>query len=64
MIAQVKKVGTAMWICVALIGAVVATIAVGLGGSWVILPLVGCVAMMGMMMWMMMGGKGHGGGTK
>jgi hypothetical protein len=66
MIEQAKKMGTGMWICVGLIGVgligvAVVALAVGLSGSWIILPLIGCVAMMGMMMWMMMRGMGHSG---
>lgn len=64
MIGQAKKMGTGMWICVGLIGVAVVALAVGLSGSWIILPLIGCVAMMGMMMWMMMRGMGHSGSQK
>jgi hypothetical protein len=63
MIEQAKKMGTGMWVCVALIVAALVALAVGISGTWIILPLIACTAMMGMMMWMMMG-IGHGGNKK
>lgn len=64
MIEQAKKMGKMMWGCVALIAVVGVLFVGGVSGSWVFLPfLIMCVAMMGMMMWMMMG-SGHGGSKK
>jgi hypothetical protein len=60
MIERAKKMGFGMWICVALTVVVVVAIAAGAAGSWLLLPLVACTAMMGMMVWMMVGGMGHG----
>jgi hypothetical protein len=48
-----------MWVCVALLGVGMVAVMVGATGTWVVLPLVGCMLMMGVMMWMM-GGMGHG----
>jgi hypothetical protein len=36
----------------------------GVTGASVFLPFVGCMLMMGMMVWMMFGGMGHGGDKK
>jgi len=50
-----------MWICAAMV--VVALVVVLVTGSALyILPALGCVLMMGVMMWMIVGGMGgHGG---
>ena len=55
--------GAHMWMCAAMV--VVALVVVAATGNAVfILPAVGCMLMMGAMMWMMMGGMGgHGGGS-
>lgn len=58
-----RKMGSWMWVCVALAAAAVMAIAVSVSGTWIILPLIGCLAMLGMMMWMMMG-TGHRGEKK
>ena len=61
MIEQAKKMGKMMWICLALAAVAVVAIIGGVSGSWAFLPfLLICGAMMGMMMWMMMGGMGRG----
>jgi hypothetical protein len=49
-----------MAICVGLIGLGILLAAAGVSGAWVFLPFVGCMLMMGMMVWMMVGGTGHG----
>jgi hypothetical protein len=53
--------GLHMWMCAGMV--VVALVAVLVSGSaFFILPALGCVLMMGGMMWMMMDGmRGHGG---
>ena len=55
--------GTHMWMCAAMV--VIALVVVAATGSGLyILPAVGCVLMMGAMMWMMMGAMGgHRGGS-
>jgi uncharacterized membrane protein len=45
--------------CVALIGVGAVLLVAGATGARVVLPLLGCVLMMGWMMWMMVG-MGHG----
>ena len=50
-----------MWICIALVAVAAMALIAGLSGGWIVLPLLGCAAMMGVMVWMM-GGRGHGGG--
>ena len=50
---------THMIACLALIGVGAVLLVAGVTGAWVLLPLLGCMAMMGMMMWMM-GGMRHG----
>ena len=53
--------GTQMWMCVAMV--VIALVLVAATGSGLyILPAVGCVLMMGAMMWMVMGAMGGRGG--
>ena len=59
-----KNMSTHMAICVGLIGVGAVLLFAGVTGAWLVLPLVGCMLMMGMMMWMMMGGMGHGGDKK
>jgi hypothetical protein len=50
-----------MWICGAVIALAVVVVAVG-GSAFILIPALGCMAMMGAMMWMMMrmGGGGRG----
>ena len=65
MIEQAKKMGKMMWICVAFAAVAVVAIIGDVSGSWAFLPfLLMCGAMMGMMMWMMMGGMGRGDSRK
>jgi hypothetical protein len=53
-----------MWICGALIAVAVLVVAVG-GSAWILIPALGCMAMMGTMMWMMMRmGSGNGRGPR
>ena len=59
-----RNMSTHMAICIALVGVGAALLLAGVTGGWVVLPLVGCMLMMGVMMWMMMGGMGHGDGGK
>jgi len=49
-----------MCLCVAFIATGALLAVAGLGGAWTLLPAVGCAAMMGMMIWMMLGMR-HGG---
>jgi hypothetical protein len=58
-----KKANAPMAICFGLLGAGVLLVVAGVTGVWVLLPLVGCMLMMGMMMWIM-GGSGHVGDKK
>ena len=54
--------GTHIWMCVALVVvALVLVLATG-SGAYFVLPALGCMLMMGAMMWMMMGGMGGRGG--
>jgi hypothetical protein len=53
-----------MAICVGLIGVGMLLFAAGVTGAWAFLPFAGCMLMMGMMVWMMVGGMGHGGDKK
>ena len=54
--------GAHMWMCAAMV-VVALVVVLATGSALYILPAVGCVLMMGAMMWMMMGGMGrHGGG--
>ena len=50
-----------MWMCGAMIAVALAVVA-ATGNAVYLLPAIGCVAMMGMMMWMMMGAMGNRGG--
>lgn len=50
-----------MWACVALAGLVIALAVGGVDGSYLLLA-VGCIAMMGAMVWMMLGGPRGGSG--
>lgn len=50
-----------MWGCVALVAVVIALAVSGVGGSYLLLA-VGCIAMMGAMVWMMMSGPRGGSG--
>ncbi|WP_217914778.1 hypothetical protein [Miltoncostaea marina] len=50
-----------MWVFAALVAAIIALAAVGAGG-WLLLLVVGCIAVMGAMVWMMLGGAGDGRG--
>jgi hypothetical protein len=53
-----------MWICGAFIGIAVVVVALG-GSAWILIPALGCMAMMGAMMWMMMRmGSGNGRGPQ
>ena len=56
------KMSKHMTVCLALVGIGVIAVAGGIGGTWLLLPLVGCMLMMGWMMWMM--GMGGGGDRK
>ena len=52
--------GMHMWMCGAMVlGALVVVLITG--SAYYLLPVVGCVLMMGAMMWMMAGMGGHGG---
>jgi hypothetical protein len=46
-----------MWMCGAVIAVALVVVAVT-GNAFVLLPAIGCLAMMAMMMWMMMGAMG------
>ena len=59
-----KNMSGHMAMCFGLIGVGAVLLLAGVTGAWLLLPLVGCMVMMGMMMWMMMGGMGHGDGDK
>ena len=54
--------GWHIWACVALVTAGAILVATG-AGAVAIIPVLGCAAMMGAMVWMMMRGGGRGGGT-
>lgn len=56
-----KNMSTHMMVCVGLIALGVVLAIAGVTGTWLALPFIGCMLMMGMMVWMMMG-MGHGGG--
>ena len=52
-----------MWMCAAMV-LVALVLVLATGSGLYILPVVGCMLMMGAMMWMMMGGRGgHSGGS-
>jgi hypothetical protein len=55
-----RQFASHMWLCVAGVAAMVAALTLGLGGGWVVLPLVGCATIMTMMIWMMLRGTGQG----
>lgn len=59
-----KHMSTHMAICIGLIGVGGLLLMAGVTGAWVFLPLVGCMLMMGVMMWMVVGGMGHRGDKK
>lgn len=59
-----KHLASHMWLCVAGVAVMVAALTLGLGGGWVVLPLVGCAVMMSMMIWMLLRGVGHGSGQR
>jgi hypothetical protein len=54
--------GTHIWMCVALVVVALVLVASTGSGTFFVLPLLGCMLMMGAMMWMMMGGRGAGSG--
>ena len=52
-----------MWMCAAMV-VVALVVVLATGSTLFILPAIGCMLMMGAMMWMMMAGMGgHGGGS-
>jgi hypothetical protein len=55
--------GKHMWICAAMIVVALALVLVT-GSGFYLLPVVGCVLMMGVMMWAMAGMSGRGGGRE
>jgi hypothetical protein len=55
--------GKHMWICAAMI-VVAIVLVLATGNGFYLLPVVGCVLMMGAMMWLMAGMSGHGGGRR
>lgn len=54
--------GTHIWMCVALVVVALALVLSTGSAAYFVLPLLGCMLMMGAMMWMMMGGMGGRGG--
>lgn len=54
-----RNMSTHMIACIAVIGLGGILLVAGVTGAWVLLPLLGCMLMMGWMMWMI-GGMGHG----
>lgn len=50
-----------MLVCAVLVAAGIVLVATG-ASALAVLPALGCAAMMGMMVWMMFRGGGHGGG--
>jgi hypothetical protein len=52
-----------MWMCAAMV-VVALVVVLATGSALYILPALGCMLMMGAMMWMMLSGmSGHGGGS-
>lgn len=51
-----------MWMCGAMVVAALVVVP-ATGNAFAFLPVIGCVLMMGVMMWMMGGMGGHGGGS-
>jgi hypothetical protein len=49
-----------LWICAGLVGLGIVLVVAG-AGSFAFLPALGCAAMMGMMVWMMVRGHDQGG---
>lgn len=56
-LSEMRGHGAHMWMCGAMLAAALVVVAVT-GNAFVLLPAIGCVAMMAMMMWMMMGAMG------
>lgn len=50
-----------MWVCAALVAAIIALAAVGAGG-WLLLLVIGCIAVMGAMVCTVLGGADGGRG--
>ena len=62
---KMREHGAHMWICGAMIAVALVVVAVT-GNAFVLLPALGCLAMMAMMMWMMgsmMGGHAQRGSS-
>ena len=54
--------GVHMWMCAAMVAVALVAVLVT-GSAWYILPALGCMLMMGAMMWLMMGAMGGRGGS-
>jgi hypothetical protein len=54
--------GAHMWMCAAMV-VVALVVVLATGSAFAFLPVIGCVLMMGVMMWMMGGMGRHGGGS-
>lgn len=50
--------GAHIWICVAIVVVALALVLSTGSSGFFVLPLLGCMLMMGVMMWMVMGGRG------